>query len=225
LGGRAAAGEIVSSVPGTVQVLSCAGDCNRDGAVTIDELIQGVAIILGSQPLTSCPVLDEDGSGDVTIAELIRSVATALAGCGAAPTATPSPSATATPGAPSPTSTPAALCAERSGGALITFAMCDETLIVWSTAPAFIDQALALLAAGEQLIPSFESLRDGTDCDAQWSWHVDPVAMSFAELAIELCDGCPSHIEDDKDYWLGTVGQYCPWSARVVAVDDRRALP
>jgi hypothetical protein len=149
-----------------------------------------------------------------------------LIGCdgdGTTPPVTPSPTATATPVPPSPTRTPAALCAERSGGALITFAMCDETLTVWSTAPAFIDQALALLAAGEQLIPSFETLRDATDCDAQWSWHVDPAAMSFAELAIELCDGCPSHIEDDKDYWLGTVGQYCPWSARVVAVDDRRA--
>ena len=46
--------------------------------------------------------------------------------------------------------------------------------------------------------------------------------MTFADLAIELCDGCPSHIEDDKTYWIETVGQYCPWSARVTAVDDRR---
>jgi hypothetical protein len=46
--------------------------------------------------------------------------------------------------------------------------------------------------------------------------------MSFAELAIELCDGCPAHIEADKPYWLETVREYCPWSARVVAIDDRR---
>ena len=106
---------------------------------------------------------------------------------------------------------------------MITFAICDETLAVWSTADAFIDQARQLLTSGDQLIPIFGTLIDGTDCDPQWTWHPAPADMSFAELAIELCDGCPSHIEDDKSYWLGTVGQYCPWGARVSSVDDRRS--
>ena len=141
-------------------------------------------------------------------------------------TATPSmtalPTATPTVAAPTPTPTPAALCAARTGGALIRFAVCDETLSLWSTADPFIDEAIALLASGEQRIPVFSDLVDGMDCDRKWTWHADPAAMSFADFAIELCDGCPFHIEDDKPYWLDTVGQYCPWAARVIAVDDRR---
>jgi hypothetical protein len=31
-------------------VHACTGDCNADGAVTIDELINGVNILLGSMP-------------------------------------------------------------------------------------------------------------------------------------------------------------------------------
>lgn len=113
-------------------------------------------------------------------------------------------------------------CAARRGGAFVAFDICDESLIVWSTAPAFIDEAIRLLDSGERLIPVFAQLLDGTDCDPQWTWHVGPAEMSFTEFAIELCDGCPSHLDDDKAYWLNTVRQYCPWTARVVDVDDRR---
>jgi hypothetical protein len=152
-----------------------------------------------------------------------------LAGCGGdgMPARTPTPTApaiatrTATVALPSPTATPA-LCAERSGGALITFAICERALTLWSTAGPFIDEAVALLASGEQRIPAFDELVDGADCDRQWTWHANPAAMSFVDFAIELCDGCPFHIEDDKSYWLDTVGQYCPWTARVTSVDDRR---
>ena len=138
-------------------------------------------------------------------------------------TATALPTVTRTPEPPTSTPTPAALCVDRTGGALISFHICEnETLRVWSTADEFIDQAKALLATGEQRIPVFATLLDGTDCDRQWTWHPDAANQSFTELAIELCDGCPSHIEADKTYWFETVRQYCPWSARVVAVDDRR---
>jgi len=87
---------------------------------------------------------------------------------------------------------------------------------------AFIDEARRHLAAGTGRIPIFGTLLDGTDCDAQWTWHVDPADAIFADAAIELCDGLPSGIEANKAYWLGTVGSYCPWYARVSAVDDRR---
>jgi hypothetical protein len=115
-----------------------------------------------------------------------------------------------------------AVCATRAGGALVTFQIVTETLTVWVTNSAFIDEALELKNAGEQRIPSFEDLLEGSDCDAQWSWHPDPGQVSFADFTIELCDGLPSHIEDDKTYWLGTVDSYCPWSAQVVDVVDRR---
>jgi hypothetical protein len=189
----------------------------------------GVAFLIGCGSDGTAPPATPSPTTAATQAPPTATATLALpspTGTPALPTATGTPvRPTATLAAPTSTHTPAALCAERRGGALVSFAVCDESLTVWSSAPAFIDQALALLESGGQLIPVFEILRDGSDCDGQWTWHVDPAAMSFAELAIELCDGCPSHIEDDKPYWLGTVGQYCPWTARVVAVDDRRGSP
>ena len=59
----------------------CAGDCNGDGAVAIDELILGVNIALGSQPVSACPGFDTDGDGTTRIDELILAVQNALAGC------------------------------------------------------------------------------------------------------------------------------------------------
>lgn len=59
----------------------CSGDCNADLAVTIDELLHGVAIALGTQTLDGCPVADFNGDGQVDIAELMRAVNAALIGC------------------------------------------------------------------------------------------------------------------------------------------------
>lgn len=60
---------------------ACTGDCDGDGAVTIDELIRGVTIALGTATLDQCPAFDADASGDVTINELVQAVNNALAGC------------------------------------------------------------------------------------------------------------------------------------------------
>ena len=60
---------------------TCTGDCNGDGMVTINELILGVNIALGSQPIGNCPAFDANGDGMVTINELIQAVTNALNGC------------------------------------------------------------------------------------------------------------------------------------------------
>ena len=59
----------------------CVGDCNADGAVTVDELVKGVTIALGTAALSTCPQFDLDGSETVTVDELIRAVNRALDGC------------------------------------------------------------------------------------------------------------------------------------------------
>jgi hypothetical protein len=131
-------------------------------------------------------------------------------------------------GAPDPrdlldaTLPPDCLCSALSGGALVNFRIVNESLTVWVTNGAFIDRAKELLATGARQIPIFGTLLDGRACDPQWTWHVDPQNVSFADAAIELCDGLPSYIEANKTYWLETVGSFCPWSAIVAAVDDRR---
>jgi parallel beta-helix repeat protein len=60
----------------------CAGDCNQDGMVAINELIIGVNIALGSAQVTgSCDAIDLNGDQAVTIDELVTAVGSALNGC------------------------------------------------------------------------------------------------------------------------------------------------
>lgn len=83
----------------------CVGDCNGTGEVTINELLMGVNIVLGSAALTACPAFDTGDTGQVTIADLIRAVGVALSGCPAVetPTASTSPTQVVT-GTPTNTS-------------------------------------------------------------------------------------------------------------------------
>jgi len=60
---------------------SCVGDCNGDGAVTINELILGVNILLDAQPFTACPAFDSNSTDTVTIEELVRAVNHLLRAC------------------------------------------------------------------------------------------------------------------------------------------------
>ncbi len=59
----------------------CIGDCNADGTVTVDELIKGVNIALGTLPPSDCVALDANGDGAVTVDELVKAVSAALNGC------------------------------------------------------------------------------------------------------------------------------------------------
>lgn len=61
----------------------CPGDCDRNGQVTISELVTGVAIALATQNVSACPLLDTNGDGGVTIDEILRAVDRALGGCAA----------------------------------------------------------------------------------------------------------------------------------------------
>lgn len=114
------------------------------------------------------------------------------------------------------------LCADRTGGALITFNVDGQSFIVWMTNQTFIETALELLVSGDPMVPNFLTLEDGQDCDPHWTWHPDPNEAEWAELTYEVCNARPSEVESDKPYWLDTLDQFCPWTATVVAVDDRR---
>ena len=71
----------LASVAVTVGGALCAGDCNGDRQVEIDELVRGIDIALGLVTLDQCPVFDGNGDGTVTIDELLRAIAAALHGC------------------------------------------------------------------------------------------------------------------------------------------------
>lgn len=59
----------------------CAGDCNGNGKVTVDELITGVRIALGGLATDVCPAIDTDGDGMVHIDELVAPVVLSLNDC------------------------------------------------------------------------------------------------------------------------------------------------
>ena len=44
----------------------------------------------------------------------------------------------------------------------------------------------------------------------------------FYFAAIELCDGTPSQVEGNLDYWVDTVQRFCHWSAQIVKIEDYR---
>jgi CSLREA domain-containing protein len=59
----------------------CAGDCDGSARVTVDELVRGVSIALGTIRLEECPAFDLNQDGLVTVNELIDAVHRALDGC------------------------------------------------------------------------------------------------------------------------------------------------
>jgi hypothetical protein len=85
------------------------------------------------------------------------------------------------------------LCADRKGGAMIEIQVNDQTFRFWSTNADFITQAKEKNASGGATTASFDKLIDGKDCDAQWSFHVDPSAMTWPDVTTEVCDGAISH--------------------------------
>lgn len=66
---------------GPPQGCACLGDCNGNGVVSVDELIKGVNIALGSAALDTCACFDANGDLAVAINELIGGVNNALNGC------------------------------------------------------------------------------------------------------------------------------------------------
>jgi hypothetical protein len=72
----------------TAVTVSCAGDCNKDHVVTVDEVLVAVQIALGNDDITMCDQADVNGDGRVTVDEILMAVSSALNGCpsGAPPT-------------------------------------------------------------------------------------------------------------------------------------------
>jgi len=60
---------------------SCVGDCNGDGQVTVNELIQMVNIALGNAAVSTCTAGDANGDGEITVNEIVAGVNNALNGC------------------------------------------------------------------------------------------------------------------------------------------------
>lgn len=66
---------------GMAAAQACVADCDRDGMVTVAELITGVNVLLGSAELAQCPRADCNHRGEVSVNCLVQGVNAAVAGC------------------------------------------------------------------------------------------------------------------------------------------------
>ena len=103
------------------------------------------------------------------------------------------------------------------------FSVADESLRVFMTNPQAIRDAIDnYYGKNRKNIPMGLVVDDRpgkSPYDPQWSWHLDPTTIEMVDMAIELCDGLPSFVEHNLDYWLESVRQYCPWSAHVESLN------
>ena len=67
--------------PARASTIPCLGDCAGDEQVTVDDLIKGVNIALGTAEVDTCTAFDLAGDGSVTVDELVKGVNKALSGC------------------------------------------------------------------------------------------------------------------------------------------------
>ena len=67
--------------PTPTPTITCVGDCDGNGEVTVDELITMVNIDLGTTPLSACRPGDADGDGEIVVNEIIAAVNNALLNC------------------------------------------------------------------------------------------------------------------------------------------------
>lgn len=100
-----------------------------------------------------------------------------------------------------------------------TFNIVGETLRVYMSNPQSVRDAIDnFYGLNNKNIPNGVLVDDRpgkSPYDRQWSWHLAPESIVMAEAMIELCDGKPSDVERDLDYWLRSVRRFCPWLARV----------
>jgi FG-GAP repeat len=72
---------VVVCSDGELDVSVCAGDCNRDGGVSVNELITGVGLLLSGGGAASCPAMDSNGDDRIMVSDLVAAVTSVLAGC------------------------------------------------------------------------------------------------------------------------------------------------
>lgn len=97
--------------------------------------------------------------------------------------------------------------------------MSDQFVAVTSD-PVVLEKARAQLqlpVSQRDLFINGPIARGNGGHNVDWSWHFVPDEWDLVEAAIEVCDGRPQLVEDDLDYWIDEVGQYCPWSSYVAA--------
>ena len=114
---------------------------------------------------------------------------------------------------------------ELENGVLATFTVSGEVFKVWVTNPGTIQQLFDLAEGSAKATIPNGRIHRGPGWAAHnqpWSWHLDPEDLQMAEVTIEVCDARPSYVEENLDYFVNSVGRYCPWGAVLVNLEDFR---
>ena len=110
-----------------------------------------------------------------------------------------------------------------SDGILVTFKVIDETYKVFITNKETISEVFAVKnGTSSATIPSGRIIDEPIDYNQPWTWHIDSEDIHMAEITIELCDGRPSMVEENLDYWVNSVQRFCPWHAEIIKIEDFR---
>jgi hypothetical protein len=101
-------------------------------------------------------------------------------------------------------------------GAEFTISVEGEQFRVRIEDAAEIAQARALIGTTNTINLNGKILRGNGGFNSGYSWHLKPSTVELVDMTIELCDGRPSYVEQNVDYYVDTVKAYCPWGARVL---------
>ena len=143
----------------------CVGDCDDDNEVEINELVIGVNIGLGIEPLSRCSEFDGDGDETLSIDELVRAVAFSLDSCPSISTPTQTPTGT-------PTSTPTFTPTLTPTFTITT----SPTLTPTPTPTATItNTASPTVTSTPTLVPGGDSDRDGLTNAGELAIGTDPL--------------------------------------------------
>jgi len=86
----------------------------------------------------------------------------------------------------------------------------DERFIIYVTDAETIRLAIENMEGKNNMFPMEELERGDGGFNKPWNWHLKPDTVRMVEVSIELCDGTPSLVENELEYWLGTIKSYCP---------------
>jgi len=114
---------------------------------------------------------------------------------------------------------------ELAGGVLATFEVGAEQFKVFVTSPSAIDQLLQLKEGTSVTNIPNGRIRTGPGAarhNSPYSWHLDPKDIEMAFATPEVCDGAPSYVQQHVNEYVKVVKRYCPWGAKLVALEDFR---
>ena len=78
----------------------------------------------------------------------------------------------------------------------------SETFRIVLRDPAEIARAERMLDGGPEKVVAGKLAAGDGGFNAPWRWHLKPGSTWLADMAIELCQGSPSAVDEELEGWL-----------------------